>query len=70
VPCSRQAIWLNRNGVIFDKSSVSTCMQVIYRGTYWTREWSAFQKEGERQLLLSACHQVEILTMEIFVKHG
>jgi hypothetical protein len=45
------AIWLSQNNVVFDKIYVLTCMQIIYRGTHWNREWSAFQKKKERQFL-------------------
>jgi hypothetical protein len=44
-------IWLSRNDVIFDKSSILSYMQVIYRATHWTRTWSIFQKEEDRQKL-------------------
>jgi hypothetical protein len=62
-------VWLSRNDVVFNKSPILSSMQVIYRGTHWARTWSLFQKEEDRHLLLSACRSIEILTMEIFVKH-
>jgi hypothetical protein len=30
------AIWLSRNGVVFDKIPIYSSMQVIFGGTYWT----------------------------------
>jgi hypothetical protein len=64
------SIWLSRNDVVFNRTSITSYMQVIFRATYWTITWSKFQKE-EQQLLLSwACRLMETLTMDIFVKHG
>jgi hypothetical protein len=64
------SIWLNRNDIIFNKTSISFYMQVIFRATYWTRMWALFQKEEEQTVLRIACQLVETLTMEIFAKHG
>jgi hypothetical protein len=63
------AIWLNRNDIIFNKIQISSYMQVIFRGTYWTRKWSSFQKEENQYILRTACWLIETLTIEIFAKH-
>jgi hypothetical protein len=55
------AIWLSRNDIIFNKSPGLSYMQVIFRGTHWTRVWSAFQKENERRVLQNACRLLETL---------
>jgi hypothetical protein len=39
------AIWLSRNDIVFNKIQILSYMQVIFRGTHWTRTWSSFQKE-------------------------
>jgi hypothetical protein len=31
------SIWLYRNDIIFNKKSITSFMQVIFRGTYWFR---------------------------------
>jgi hypothetical protein len=31
------AIWLSHNGVVFNKVAMPSSMQVISRGTHWTR---------------------------------
>jgi hypothetical protein len=64
------AIWLSRNDITFNKSPILSYMQVIYRGTHRARTWSVFQKEEGRQVLHSVCRSIEILTMEVFTKHG
>ena len=33
------AIWLNRNEVVFERKLPNSYLQVIFRGTYWTRNW-------------------------------
>jgi hypothetical protein len=49
------AIWLSRNDVVFNKVSISSSMQVIFQGTYWTRTWTNFQKVQMKKTLQSAC---------------
>jgi hypothetical protein len=39
------SIWLNQNDIVFNKTSISTYIHIIFRATYWTRAWSVFQKE-------------------------
>jgi hypothetical protein len=63
-------IWLSRNDIAFDKKSVLSYMQVIYKGTHWTRTWLVFQKEAQRKALQNACRLLENVTMEIFTRHG
>jgi hypothetical protein len=64
------AIWLSRNDDVFNKVSISSSMQVIFRGTYWTRTWANFQKAQMKKTSQSACRVIESLAMEIFAKHG
>jgi hypothetical protein len=63
-------MWLNRNDVIFNKTSISSYMQVIFRGTHWARTWALFRKEENRTAIQAACRLVETMTIEIFAKHG
>jgi hypothetical protein len=62
-------IWLSRNDVVFNKRSISSSMQVIFRGTHWTRTWENFQKDQLKKTLQSACRVIESLPMEIFAIH-
>ena len=49
------AIWLNRNDVVFNKAKSYTFMQVIFRVTYWIRQWSMLHREEERPLFMIGC---------------
>lgn len=49
------AIWLCRNDVVFNWKLPNSYMQVIFRGTHWTRLWSQVTKEEEKNLLRSNC---------------
>jgi hypothetical protein len=53
------AIWLNRNDVVFNKTLISSYMQVIFRGTHWAWTWALFQKEEKRKVLQTACWLIE-----------
>jgi hypothetical protein len=64
------AMWLSRNDVVFNKISISSSMQGIFRGTYWIRMWANFQKDQPKETLQSACRVIESLTIETFAKHG
>jgi hypothetical protein len=64
------SIWLSQNNIVFNKTLISSYMQVIFRATYWTRTWSVFQKEEHQVFLHTACRWMKTLTMDIFAKHG
>jgi hypothetical protein len=63
-------IWLTRNNIIFDKAATPSYLQVIFRGTYWTRSWSLLQKEEDRQKIKMGCRIIETTTMEVFARYG
>ncbi|WVZ72675.1 hypothetical protein U9M48_021095 [Paspalum notatum var. saurae] len=46
------------------------CHVVIFRATYWARQWSVLQSVAKRQLIKSACRKLESLAMEIFANHS
>ena len=62
------SIWLNRNDMVFNKAKPNTSMQVIFRTTYWIRQWSMLHKEEERHLFFEGCRRWETLIMAVFVK--
>jgi hypothetical protein len=64
------SIWLSQNDIIFNKKSISSYMQVMFRTTYWTRTWASFQKEEGQVILQNACRLMETMAMEIFAKYG
>jgi hypothetical protein len=39
------ALWLCRNDVVFRRSKLNYCLQVIFRGTYWIRSWAILSKK-------------------------
>jgi hypothetical protein len=65
------ALWLTRNEVVFDKIIAPSYLQVIFKGTYWTRSWTLLQKEEEdRHLIKAGCKTIESAAMEVFARHG
>jgi hypothetical protein len=64
------AIWLTRNDIVFDKVLVPSSLQVLFRGTYWTRFWSMLQKEEDQPLMKMGCNTIEAVAMEVFARHG
>ncbi|CAL4918480.1 unnamed protein product [Urochloa decumbens] len=64
------AIWLSRNDIVFKKTTPNSFLQVLFRGTYWTRTWAKLSKEEEMNNLKQQCSKLEIAVMEIFNKFG
>ena len=65
------AIWLSRNDLVFEKCSLKTYMQVLYRGTHWCRFWAQLQKhEEDRTVVKEACRALETTVMQVFASFG
>ena len=64
------AIWLTWNDIVFDKALAPSYLQVILKGTYWTRYWSLLQKEEDRHMMKMGCRTIETAAMEVFARHG
>ena len=45
------AIWLYRNDAVFDGSSPTSFLHVIFMGTHWIRTWFCFLKESTKKQL-------------------
>ena len=45
------ALWLSRNKIIFKTKVPNSYLQMIFRGTYWTRNWARLSKEKEKTSL-------------------
>jgi len=45
-------IWITRNEVVFDKCRPKFFLQVLFRGTYWLRQWAKLQRREELRLQL------------------
>jgi hypothetical protein len=64
-------IWLSRNDVVFEKASIKSFMQVLYRGTYWLRFWSQLENDDQdKEKITMAYRKLETVAMEIFADHG
>jgi len=44
-------LWLNRNDAVFQRLVANSLLQVIFRGTFWIRQWFLLCKEEERGAL-------------------
>ena len=64
------SIWLSRNEIVFNNTLPNSFIQVIFRGTYWTRSWAMLSKEEDRTSLKDICRKLEVTIMEIFNKFG
>jgi hypothetical protein len=64
------AIWLNRNDMVFNKANSNTFVQVIFRATYWIRQWSMLHREEDRPLFKMGCGSWESLILAVFAKFG
>jgi len=64
------ALWLSRNEIIFERKVPNSNLQVIFWGTYWTRNWTRLSKEEEKASLNECCQRLEACVMEIFGKAG
>jgi hypothetical protein len=57
--------------VVFNKLSPKSCLQVIFRATYWCRFWTQFQpKREDQELIKSSCCNVEMVLLQFFCNFG
>jgi hypothetical protein len=55
---------------MFDKIITPSYLQVIFKGTSWTRSWTLLQKDEEdRHLIKVGCKTIESAVMEVFARH-
>jgi hypothetical protein len=40
------SIWLSRDDIVFNKTSIFSYMIVIFRAIYWTRMWSVSKRKS------------------------
>ncbi|KAL6654526.1 hypothetical protein ACP70R_007991 [Stipagrostis hirtigluma subsp. patula] len=44
---------------------------VLHRGTYWLRFWALLQRlEEDKDMIIKACQQLEVLAMQVFANYG
>jgi hypothetical protein len=57
-------IWLSRNDVVFDKTSIKSFLYVLYRGTYWLHFWSRMKRNDQyKEMIHLACRKLETVAM-------
>jgi hypothetical protein len=61
-------LWLSCNDIVFNKQTIFTPMQVIYKVTYWIISLWMLQKEEEKNTSITST--LEWVTMEIFTCNG
>jgi hypothetical protein len=64
------ALWLNRNDAVFQNLVANSHLQVLFRATYWIRQWSMLSKEEEGRNLKEGCRRLEGLVMHFFGTRG
>jgi hypothetical protein len=56
--------------MVFNKATLNTYIQVIFRVTYWIRQWSMLHREEDQPLFKMGYRNWENLIMEVFAKFG
>ena len=65
------ALWLSQNDTVFDKHSMKTYMQVLFRGTHWLRDRAQLQRrEEDTIIIMEACRSLQTMVMQVFANHG
>lgn len=64
------AIWLYRNDVVFNGSSLIFFLHVIFIGTHWARTWSLLLKGVDEEIVKSYCKLLEKRVLEFFSVYG
>ena len=64
------AVWLCRNDVVFNGSNTNFLLQVIFRGTFWARQWSSLLKEEDGQRVKDGCMILEKRVSSFFAMRG
>jgi hypothetical protein len=63
------SMWLCRNDQVFNNVTIQSPLQVIFRSTFWIRNWAALQTEENQGWLKAVCSRLEIIAM-VFAKNG
>jgi len=64
-------IWLSRNEVVFDKCKPKTFLQVLFRGTFWLRQWASLHcLEEDQEELREICQLLEGAALQFFASFG
>ena len=65
------AIWLQRNDCVFDRKYPKSFLQVLFRGTFWLRQWARLQRNEElAQWLTQGAQSLEVVALRVFNSFG
>jgi hypothetical protein len=53
----------------FKNAQVPTPMLVLFRGTYWMRQWMLLLKQEDGLQVKQGCRLLEVAMMQIFAKN-
>ena len=59
-------LWLNRNDAVFQKLVTNSHLQVMFRRTFWIRQWSLPSKEEEGRVMKEGCRRLEGVALQLF----
>lgn len=60
------AIWLIRNDAVFQKKVTNSYLEVIFKGTYWIRQWFLLSTEEEGRLMKECCKRLQRTVLQLF----
>jgi hypothetical protein len=64
------AIWISRNDLVFNKTTMLTSLQVLFRMTHWLRCWAFLHNEEAKNKINQACRCLETVAMQFYSKYG
>jgi hypothetical protein len=64
------AIWISRNDLVFNKTTMLTSLQVLFRMTHWLRCWTFLHNEEAKNKINQACRCFETVAMQFYSKYG
>ncbi len=65
------ALLLSRNEMVFDRSPLKSYLQVLFRITYWLREWAKLQRNDDYiKLIKDSCRKLKLTIMQLFANFG
>ncbi|WVZ53261.1 hypothetical protein U9M48_004230, partial [Paspalum notatum var. saurae] len=64
------AIWLQRNDCVFDRKQPKSFLRVLFRGTFWLRQWAKLQRNEDQDWLLLGAQRLETASLQVFNSFG
>jgi hypothetical protein len=63
-------IWISRNDLVFNKTTMFTYLQVLFRTTHWLRCWAFLHNEEAKNKINQACRCLETVAMQFYFYYG